>query len=207
MTRERIPTYATMKAREERAKERFERREAKKLAENAKAVRVRLAQEIVRNENDYADLPDERDPEVLALVRATVRYPTAELFNVRTRTANAVLYRDKRNPNRTRPPAPKPDEKEKTTGAVFFKGYNLSTVKKAKDLMRLIDRIGPIPYELANPELARDLVVKHWAIPEVTNDGYGTNLIVCEYHRDAWDPPWYTRAGKKLGKQSPYGDA
>lgn len=212
MTRERAPTAATLKARAEREERRKARAEAMRTnATDSNAdKRMKLARQIIEAHHDYDDLPSELDPDVLEIARAHKRYPTSELYALRDRAVNLRKILDRRDPDRKRrQPLNDADlahmAKAKTNPAHhFFKGTDITAITKPKDFMRVLDQLGPIPRDLLNDALYSTITQMGWAYPEITPDETRYDMVVSEGMRHEWDPPWYTSAGKKLGKKSPY---
>lgn len=212
MPRERAPTGATLKARAEREARRQANAEAMKLKahDSVSAKRMKLARQIIEAHHDYDDLPSELDPDVLEIARAYKRFPTEELYAMRDRAVNLRKIADRRDPDRTRRQPPSDVDllnmakAKKTTAHRFFKGTDITAITQPKPFMRVLDQLGPIPRDLLNDNLYSTVTQLGWAYPEIAPDETRYDMVVSEGMRHEWDPPWYTSAGKKLGKKSPY---
>lgn len=211
MLRKRTPTAATLKARAKREARRQANAEAMKLKahDSVSEKRMKLARQIIEAHHDYDDLPSELDPDVLEIARAYKRFPTEELYAMRDRAVNLRKILDRKNPDRERR-QPLGDEDllnmakaKKNTTHRFFKGTDITAITKPKAFMRILDRLGPIPRDLLSDALYSAVTQPGWAYPEITPDETRYDMVVSAGMRHEWDPPWYTSAGKALGKTDP----
>lgn len=192
MPRKRIPTDAMLAARTAAEATRLARiAAAKEARENSEPAKRRgMARQIVQALYNLATLPPEDNPEVLSIARSTGRYPTGELYAWRDRARNARAIANRKHPEF--PPRDLPEFAASPTAAKavprFFKGRDISSMRKPVDFMRLLRDIGPIPCNPIDDTLLSTLMQRGWVIIEPTPDARSNVAIMDPAFEREWDP-------------------